>query len=72
MALAYILSSSDEEDFIVNRRPRRLRRPRKVKRRTSYFEELDDVDFHIRFRLSKASVNTILREIEQEIYQGEL
>jgi len=66
MALAYILSSSDEEDFIMNRRPR------KIKRRPSYFEELDDADFHTRFRLSKASVNTILREIEQEIYQGEL
>jgi len=61
MALAYILSSSDDEDFVINRRPR------KIKRRPSYFEELDAVDFHTRFRLSKESVNTVLREIEQEI-----
>jgi len=61
MALAYILSSSDDEDFVINRRPR------KIKKRPLYFEELDDVDFHTRFRLSKDSVNTVLREIEQEI-----
>jgi len=64
MALAYVLSSSDEEfddDFVINRRPR------KIRRRPSYFEEFDDIDFHTRFRLSKESVNIVLREIKQRI-----
>lgn len=63
MALEYMLSSSDDEDFvqIINRRPRIIRR------RPSYFEEFDDIDFHARFRLTKESVTTVLREIEEEI-----
>lgn len=44
-----ILSSSDDEDIIqeFNRRERRF------KERINYFEDLDDVEFKMRFRLSK-------------------
>ncbi|XP_025267356.1 putative nuclease HARBI1 isoform X1 [Camponotus floridanus] len=59
----YILSSSEDEYFenVIYRRPKIIRR------RPSYLEEFDDVDFHARFRLSKNSVITVLAEIEQEI-----
>lgn len=58
-----ILSSSEDENFvqIIHRRPR------KIKRRPSYFDEFDDKDFHARFRLSKKSVIEVLEEIEHEI-----
>lgn len=52
MALAHVLSSSDDEDFanIVNRRPKNVRR------RPAHFYEFDDIDFHARFRLSKECI----------------
>ncbi|XP_071641997.1 putative nuclease HARBI1 [Temnothorax longispinosus] len=63
MELAYILSSSEDEEFenIM------YRRPKVIRRRPLYFEEYDDIDFHARFRLSKESVTAVLAEIEQEI-----
>lgn len=62
MALEYVICSEDEDFMeIINRRPKNIRR------RPSYFEEFDDIDFHARFRLSKESVTAVLTEIEQEI-----
>jgi len=63
MAFAQILSSSDDEGFadVINRRPCNIRR------RLDYFNELDDVDFHARFRLSKECVTEVLEAIEPEI-----
>jgi len=63
MELAYILSSSEDEE-IENVM---YRRPKVIRRRPLYFEEYDDIDFHARFRLSKESVTAVLAEIEQEI-----
>lgn len=63
MALAHVLSSSDDEDFanIVNRRPKNVRR------RPAHFYEFDDIDFHARFRLSKECITEVLEAIEPEI-----
>lgn len=46
-----ILSSSGDEE--INQEI--YRRARKFKVRINYFEELDDIDFKIRFRLNKQS-----------------
>ncbi|XP_050460860.1 putative nuclease HARBI1 [Cataglyphis hispanica] len=62
MALEYVLSSEDENFIEIKNR-----RPKKIRRRPSYFEEFDNIDFHARFRLSKKSVTIVLTEIEQEI-----
>ncbi|XP_011705880.1 PREDICTED: putative nuclease HARBI1 [Wasmannia auropunctata] len=43
------------------------RRRRKFKHRINYFEELDDVDFKMRFRLNKQSVLLVLEEIRGEL-----
>jgi len=44
----YILSSSsDDENF---------RRPRRFKERKNYLEELDEIEFKVRFRLNKETV----------------
>jgi len=63
MAYNLVLSSSDDEDIIeeFNRRERRF------KQRINYFEELDDVEFKMRFRLTKASVLEILENIRDEL-----
>ena len=54
----FILASSDEEDMEeINRRERRF------KQRINYFEELDDIEFKMRFRLNKASVLLVLEDI---------
>ena len=54
----FILASSDEEDMEeFNRRERRF------KQRINYFEELDDIEFKMRFRLNKASVSLVLEDI---------
>ncbi|KAL6421586.1 hypothetical protein ACFW04_014315 [Cataglyphis niger] len=45
----------------------RNRHPKKIRRRPSYFEEFDNIDFHARFGLSKESVTIVLTEIEQYI-----
>ncbi|KAG5890184.1 hypothetical protein JTB14_014350 [Gonioctena quinquepunctata] len=43
------------------------RRPYTVKERMNPFEELDDVEFTTRFRLSKPSVHMILQQIEGQL-----
>lgn len=61
MAYYYnILSSSDDEDIlqIINRRPKVF------KPRRNYFEELDDIEFKMRFRLEKQTVMILCNEIE--------
>lgn len=63
MAYYDILSSSDDEDIlrVVDRRPKRL------KPRIEYFDDLDDIDFKMRFRLSKQSVLLVLNYIEADL-----
>jgi len=58
-----LLSSSDDEEIIeeINRRERRF------KIRINYFEELDDVEFKMRFRLNKGTVLLILENITEEL-----
>lgn len=62
--MAYnILSSSDDEDII-----RYLyRRQKTFKLRKNYFHDLDDIEFKMRFRLSKNSVLLVLNNIEGEL-----
>lgn len=43
------------------------RRPKTFCRRPNYFEELDNIDFFCKFRLSKQTVEIILEEIEDNI-----
>lgn len=60
----YILFSSDDEDngnIAINRRQRQF------KQRRNYLEELDAIDFKIRFRLNKETVLIILNHINDEI-----
>lgn len=61
MAYYNILSSSDDEDIIRHRRPRRF------KLRMNYFDDLDDIEFKMRFRLDKNSVLLVLNNIEEEL-----
>lgn len=63
MAYYNILSSSDNEDVIryINRRPKKL------KLRMNYFDNLDDIEFKMRFRLNKNSVLLVLNIIEEEL-----
>ncbi|XP_024947627.1 uncharacterized protein LOC107274471 isoform X1 [Cephus cinctus] len=58
-----MLSSSDDEDIIdfINRRLK------KFKTRHNYFEELDDIEFKIRFRMGKQSVMWLCNEIEEDL-----
>lgn len=58
-----VLSSSDDEDIIeqFNRRERRF------KERINYSEDLDELEFKMRFRLSKGSVLMILENIREEL-----
>ncbi|EFN86944.1 hypothetical protein EAI_00154, partial [Harpegnathos saltator] len=53
----------DDEDIIeqFNRRERRF------KERIDYFEELDELEFKMRFRLSKESVLMVLENIREEL-----
>lgn len=63
MAYYNILSSSDDEDII-----RHIdRRPKKFKLRMNYFDDLDDIEFKMRFRLNKNSVLLVLNNIEEEL-----
>lgn len=57
-------SDNDDEfvDFIEHRR-----RPYTVKPRTNPFNDLDDVDFIVRFRLRKQTVLYVLERIEHEL-----
>lgn len=60
----YILFSSDDEDngnVIINRRRRQF------KQRRNYFEDLDEVEFKMRFRLNKETVQIILNNIYHEL-----
>lgn len=56
-----MLSSDDEND------QEHRRRRRKFKQRTNYFDELNDIEFKMRFRLNKQSVLLILEEIREEL-----
>lgn len=57
-----MLSSDDENDQEQHRRRRR-----KFKQRTNYFDELNDIEFKMRFRLNKQSVLLILEEIREKL-----
>lgn len=57
-----VLSSSDDENY-----QEQHRRRRKFKQRINYFDELDNADFKMRFRLNKQSVLLILEEIREEL-----
>lgn len=57
------LLSSDDEDIIVIPQRRRKR----FKHRLNYFEELDDIEFRMRFRLSKRSVLLVLEHIREDL-----
>ncbi|XP_033218157.1 putative nuclease HARBI1 [Belonocnema kinseyi] len=59
-----LISSDDENDIFIDRRPR------VIKERINYFETLDDLDFIMRFRLSKNSVEELLLEIEHDLQQA--
>lgn len=55
-------SSDDEEDIIF-----RIRRPKIYKQRVDTFEAWSDLEFFIRFRLSKAAVLELLNHIRNDI-----
>ncbi|XP_018363578.1 PREDICTED: putative nuclease HARBI1 isoform X2 [Trachymyrmex cornetzi] len=57
MAYYNILSSSDDDEDII--------RPKRFKQRMNYFDDLDDIEFKMRFRLNKNSVLLILNHIEE-------
>jgi len=59
-----VLSSSDDENYEEQEQHRRRK---KFKRRINYFEELDDIEFKMRFRLNKQSVLLILEEIREKL-----
>jgi len=58
-----VLSSSDDEEILqqINRRER------KFKVHINFFEELDGIEFKMRFRLSKESILLILENITEEL-----
>ena len=58
-----ILSSSDDEDIVnlVNRRRKTF------KPRHNYIDELDDVEFKMRFRLDKNTVILLCDEIKDQL-----
>ncbi|EZA47363.1 hypothetical protein X777_16257 [Ooceraea biroi] len=59
----FVLSSSDDEDII----PHYNRRERRFKELVNYFEVLDELEFKMRFRLSKQTVLLILEQIREEL-----
>lgn len=52
--------SSDDEDVVI-------RRPRWIREREDHFNNLDDVDFFTRFRLTKQTVLSVLIQIENSL-----
>lgn len=56
-----MLSSSDDENLDDHQEQRRRKM---FKQRINYFNELDDIEFKMRFRLNKHSVLLILEEIK--------
>lgn len=60
--LLNMLSSSDDEDIVIPERRRKI-----LKHRINYFEELDDIEFRMRFRLSKKAVLLVLQYIREEL-----
>lgn len=58
--LLYESDSSEEEQFVV-------RRPRWIKERNNWFDDYDDEDFAMRFRLSKSSTLSVLAKIENNL-----
>lgn len=58
---------SSDEDFEIINAIRNRRRPYTVRHRANYYEDLDDVDFFRRFRLTKPSVQYVLNMIINNI-----
>nr|CAH7733525.1 unnamed protein product [Callosobruchus chinensis] len=61
-ALAIQEDSSEDEDMLTP-----IGRPRWIRERDEHFENLDDVDFQQRFRLSKAATQEILDLIKDQL-----
>lgn len=59
--------SSDDDEEVIHFMQRQQRRPRVIKERRNYFDELDDIEFSTRFRLSKQSVLQVLERIEHQL-----
>lgn len=59
--LLNVLFSDDEYIVIPQRRRKRF------KHHSNYFEELDDIEFRMRFRLSKRSVLFVLQHVREEL-----
>lgn len=59
-----VLSFSGDENLDDHQEQRRRRM---FKQRLNYFDELDDIEFKMRFRLNKHSVLLILEEIREEL-----
>lgn len=57
----YQLVFEDSDEEVITRRPRW------IKERINHFDDLDETDFKIRFRLSKQTVLNILRDIEDRL-----
>jgi len=58
----FVLSSSDDENY-----QEQHRRRRKFKQHINYFDELDDIEFKMRFRLNKQSILLIFEKIKEEL-----
>lgn len=59
--LRNMIEESDSDDDYVPRRPRW------IKERANYFEDYDDKDFAVRFRLSKEATLCLLAKIEYKL-----
>lgn len=59
--LRNMIEDSDSDDDYVPRRPRW------IKERVNYFDDYDDHDFAIRFRLSKESTLCLLDKLEHKL-----
>jgi len=58
---------NDEDDLIIDIIIFAVRRPRWIRERAQEFHNLDDRDFITRYRLSKATVLSILDQIEESL-----
>ena len=61
MAYNLVLPLDDEDIEELNRRKKRF------KQRINYLEELDDIEFKMRFKLNKTSVLLVLENIKDEL-----
>jgi hypothetical protein len=60
-------SESDEDDEMLAEIAAHARRPKTIRARPNNFENWDDEEFFIRFRLSKPTVLHLLNDIEHLI-----